>query len=142
MFPALSVLLASKLDKAYSDFPIERMPLVNIYSSHRIKKQIIESLSDTLTTLVASNLGKSEDFVMILFQRPEFQSFGNNAMDHSVYIELKNVGTLSPDTTQRLTSAMTECLVEAIDLAKSRIYIEFQESDRHLWAWGGKTFSK
>lgn len=118
------------------------MPLVKIHYVENPKKEILNSLSVSLSQVVAESLSKSEDFVMIVFQKTELQSFGNDSITSSIYVELKNVGTLHPETTCTLSSKITELLVNVLNVESSRIYIEFQASERHHWGWNGKTFSK
>jgi phenylpyruvate tautomerase PptA (4-oxalocrotonate tautomerase family) len=59
----------------------------------------------------------------------------------SAYCEVKNVGLLSPDTTNQIASFITEILSTKLKISPEQLYIEFQESERHLWGWNGKTFA-
>lgn len=118
------------------------MPLVKIHYVEDPKKEILNSLSVSLSQVVAETLSKSEDFVMIVFQKTELQSFGIDSITPSIYVELKNVGILLPETTCILSSKITDLFVNILNIESSRIYIEFQESKRHHWGWNGKTFSK
>ena len=59
----------------------------------------------------------------------------------SAYCEVKNVGVLSPDTTNQITGFITEILSTKLKISPEQLYIEFQESERHLWGWNGKTFA-
>jgi phenylpyruvate tautomerase PptA (4-oxalocrotonate tautomerase family) len=63
-------------------------------------------------------------------------------LDPSIYVEIKNVGVLSPEVTSELTEKLTSILIENTEAPASRIYIEFQNSERHMWGWNGKTFHK
>ena len=128
------------LDKAKKSLRVEFMPLLKVYSSCKLSSSVYEPLSSSLTSTVASTLGKSEDFIMVIFQHTTFQSFGSNAEEPSVYIEFKNVGNLSPDITTRLSGIISELFAKFTDLDPSRMYIEFQPTERHLWGWNGKTF--
>lgn len=127
------------LDKAKKSLRVEFMPLLKVYSSCKLSSSVYEPLSSSLTSTVASTLGKSEDFIMVIFQHTTFQSFGSNAEEPSVYIEFKNVGNLSLDITTRLSGIISELFAKFTDLDPSRMYIEFQPTERHLWGWNGKT---
>ena len=127
------------LDKAKKSLRVEFMPLLKVYSSCKLSSSVYEPLSSSLTSTVASTLGKSEDFIMVIFQHTTFQSFGSNAEEPSVYIEFKNVGNLSPNITTRLSGIISELFAKFTDLDPSRMYIEFQPTERHLWGWNGKT---
>jgi phenylpyruvate tautomerase PptA (4-oxalocrotonate tautomerase family) len=117
------------------------MPLVKVHYSNVLTKDILNSLSKSLSKLVGKTLVKSEGFVMVIFQQTELQSFGLDSTTPSLFIELKNVGTPSPEITNILSAKITELCIGLINVEPSRIYLEFQESERHLWGWSGKTFS-
>tara|TARA_B110000305_G_scaffold200153_1_gene227220 strand:- start:529 stop:882 length:354 start_codon:yes stop_codon:yes gene_type:complete len=117
------------------------MPLVKINYSSGPTKDILNSLSRSLTQLIAKTLGKSEEFVMIIFERTVLQSFGTDTISPSLYIEVKNVGVLSPQITSILSSGITQICSKSIEVKPSRIYLEFQESERHLWGWNGSTLA-
>ena len=128
------------LDNSGKDLRLELMPLIKIHYCHKINPSDIESLSSSLVSHVASTLDKSEDFVMVIFQQTNFQSFGYNSIKPSIYTEFKNVGDLSPEITHCLPSLITELFVKTIKLDPTRLYIEFQSAERHRWGWNGKTF--
>ena len=132
-------MISSTLDKARKSLTLQFMPLLKVYSSCKLSSSVYEPLSSSLSSTVASTLGKSEDFIMVIFQHTIFQSFGSNAEEPSVYIEFKNVGNLSPDITTRLSGIISELFAKFTDLDPSRMYIEFQPTERHLWGWNGKT---
>ena len=116
------------------------MPLLKIHFACELKKEVFNSLSNSLTKSIAEILSKSEDFVVVIFQRTEFQSFGLDSVQPSLYLEFKNVGTLRPDDTRQLTSCITGLCAQLIEVQANRIYIEYQECQRHHWGWSGKTF--
>ena len=59
----------------------------------------------------------------------------------AAYCELKNVGTLSSKVTDELSRLICSLLTTKLDVNPKAIYIEFQESDRHLWGWDSSTFA-
>jgi len=118
------------------------MPLLKVHYACELKKELLNSLSTLLSKSIADVLGKSEDFVMIILQKTELQSFGNDSEGINLYFEMKNVGVLPPDKTSALTSIITNLCQELIEVESNRIYIEFQESERHHWGWNGQTFCK
>ena len=66
---------------------------------------------------------KSEDFIMIIFQKTESQSFGCDISLPSLYAEVKNVGSISIETSNQLSMDLTDALVDSFDVSASRIYI-------------------
>ena len=67
-------------------------------------------------------------------------SFALEAKTPAAYIEVKNVGKLGKDLTRKISCKITDLIHEKLGVPASRTYIEFQESERHLWGWNGKTF--
>lgn len=99
-----------------------------------------ENLHSKIRQVIASNIGKSEDFVLTIFNPNTSMQFGEKA-GNSAYCEIKNVGTLSPEITNLITNSVTEILSQKLKISPDQLYIEFQESERHLWGWNGKTFA-
>ena len=99
-----------------------------------------EDLHQEIRKIISKSIGKSEDFVLTLLQSNVKMQFGKKD-GASAYCEVKNVGTLSPDITNQITNSLTETLSLNLKISPDRIYIEFQESARHLWGWNGKTFA-
>ena len=99
-----------------------------------------EVLHQEIRGVVAQCIGKSEDFVLTIFNPNTSMRFGAKA-GISAYGEVKNVGVLSPDTTNQITGFITEILSTRLKISPEQLYIEFQESERHLWGWNGKTFA-
>ena len=93
------------------------------------------------TEVLSSALGKSSDFVMVIVEESMSASFGGNLTDPCAYLEVKNVGELSPEITGELSRRLGELVQKEFGVPLDRIYIEFQESKRHLWGWPGKTFA-
>lgn len=117
------------------------MPLIKVNYPKSTKFRSIESLSVRITTEVASILNKSMDYVMVIFESSEFQSFGGDGGTLSLYLEVKNVGIISPSISVKLTESLTRILEEGCGIDPRRLYIEFSNCERHMWAWNGKTFA-
>ena len=116
------------------------MPLANVYIPKGFEPSLLDEFSKSVSQILSTALNKSEDYIMTVFQETKFQSFANNHTDPSAYLEIKNVGELTPDLTSVLAAKLTETLHLTLNIPPSRIYIEFQQSARHLWGWNGKTF--
>ena len=116
------------------------MPLANIYLPEGFETAQLDQVSRSISQILSTALKKSEDYIMTVFQETKYQSFANNHTDPSAYLEIKNVGELTPDLTSVLAAKLTETLHSTLNIPPSRIYIEFQQSARHLWGWNGKTF--
>ena len=118
------------------------MPLAKIYTTEDFELSDFDKVSKSISGILFSVLNKSEDYIMCVYPKSHYQSFANNSLDPSIYVEIKNVGVLSPEVTSELTEKLTSILIENTEAPASRIYIEFQNSERHMWGWNGKTFHK
>ena len=117
------------------------MPLLKIQVSY---PSVSENSSSTLRIegagIISQEIGKSLDFVMVLVEAGISASFGGKTSPVA-YLEVKNVGELIPEVTSRLAQRLSALIEDELSIPKDRIYIEFQESERRLWGWSGKTFA-
>ena len=89
--------------------------------------------------ILATEIGKSEDFVMTLLRFDANLKFGHSDAN-CAYAEVKNVGNLPSDCTASISLTLSRLLEKELTIPPERFYIEFQESERRLWGWSGKTF--
>lgn len=115
------------------------MPLVRIVTSAEPPAEAGHLLRD-LSALLARDLGKPESYVMTCLEPRARMTFGGTDQP-SCYVEVKNVGTFSPATTARLSTAITERVSTALGVSPDRIYIEFADAKPHLWGHDGGTFA-
>ena len=101
----------------------------------------IEKIQHDATTILSEQIGKSPDFVMTVLNFEQDLSFGNSS-EPCAYAEVKNVGTLNPNLTNSMSRELCRHIFSILNISEDKIYIEFQESERHLWGWNGKTFHK
>lgn len=116
------------------------MPLLRIVTSIEPVAATADALLRDLSALLARELGKPESYVMTCLEPPARMTFGGTGAP-TCYAEVKNVGTLSPQLTARLSAAVTERLAGGLNVAADRIYIEFAEARPHLWGHDGGTFA-
>jgi len=117
------------------------MPLINVYTSapplpDARAGALLRSLSKTLAT----ELGKPESYVMTCLVPQTSMTFGGTDAP-ACYAELKNIGTLSQDTTERLSKILCGLLSKELDVPQSRIYLEFKSVEPHLFGFNGETFA-
>ena len=118
------------------------MPLLQInLTTPNVPQDVLDQLHDQSADILAEQIGKSVEYVMVLVRANESISFAKDNDTPCAYMEVKNVGELSSDLTERLTSKLSNLLNEILGVAVDRIYVEYQESARHLWGWNGKTFA-
>lgn len=115
------------------------MPLVRIVSSAPTPVAG-DALLTALSALLADELGKPEAYVMTCLEPPARMTFAGTS-EPSCYVEVKNVGTLGPELTRRLSAALTAKISAALGVKSDRIYIEFSEARPHHWGHDGGTFA-
>ena len=117
------------------------MPLIRIVTSAEpVDASATDALLRDLSGLLARELHKPESYVMTCFEAPARMTFaGTNAP--TCYAEVKNVGTMAPETTARLSAAITERLAGAFGVPAGRIYIEFADARPHMWGYDGGTLA-
>ena len=77
---------------------------------------------------------------MSILELGQSMSFAGDSNVPSAYIEVKNVGILSPEITEVLSKEITTIISRNLGVSPNRVYIEFQQSERHMWGWNSKTF--
>ncbi len=118
------------------------MPLLQFKSNiPNISEKSLDEIHHLYGQILADELGKSIQYVMVSLDFEKSLSFSGDAVQPCAYIEVKNVGTLSPDTTTKISKRLTDLCLDYFKIEPSRVYIEFQESERHLWGWNGSTFA-
>ena len=118
------------------------MPLLQINSSQEvIDPSLLDQLHLLGSQILSEELEKSIEYVMVIINCGVSLSFAQDIQSPCVYLEVKNVGILSPEKTQSLTKRLTALTSEKLKTKPNRTYIEFQESERHLWGWNGSTFA-
>ena len=128
-------------DKLCMLFTSNFMPTFILYTSvPDIDEEIETILHYEVSEIISNVIGKSKIFIMTVFHAGVSIRFGQ-ADQFAAYCELKNVGTLSSKVTDELSRLLCSLLTTKLDLKPKAIYIEFQESERHLWGWDNSTFA-
>jgi phenylpyruvate tautomerase len=116
------------------------MPLIRIVTSvASLEPAKTDALLRDLSSLLARELRKPEAYVMTCLEPSARMTFGGTDAP-TCYAEVKNVGTMAPEITGRLSAAVTERLSSALGVPPARIYIEFADARPHMWGHDGSTF--
>ena len=119
------------------------MPLLQLHLSDQgIEHSTKDDIHRFGAKILSEEIGKSIDFVMVVINSGCSLSFAQDTKISCAYIEVKNVGELSGDITKSMSKRLTNLVYDKLKIKPERIYIEFQESQRHLWGWNGDTFEK
>ena len=118
------------------------MPLLNIQTNlPELSGPDLLLIQKEGSQILSKEIGKSVDFVMVLCEAGRNIYFSGNATEPAAFIEIKNVGVLSSTISSSITQKLSALLERVLSIPPSRCYLEFQESERHLWGWNGKTFA-
>jgi phenylpyruvate tautomerase len=118
------------------------MPLLHIQSSIKsVNEKVIQELHQTGAQILSEVLGKSTEYVMVLVNTGSSLSFAKDEQTPCAYLEVKNIGGFTPETTEKLSLRLCELVIQKLQTPASRVYIEFQNAERYLWGWNGKTFA-
>lgn len=114
------------------------MPYLKIQTNQEIDKNSQQALLKRASSLVAEQLGKPENYVMVAMDPPRPMLFAGSD-EPTAYLELKSIGLPASATTQ-LSNALCKMVSEDLSIDQNRVYIEFADAERHMWGWNGATF--
>jgi len=114
------------------------MPYLKIQTNQGMDAAIEQTLLREASSLVASELGKPESYVMISIEPPRPMLFAGTD-EPAAYLELKSIG-LMESKTKTLSAALCQLISEKMNISAERIYIEFADAQRSMWGWNGSTF--
>jgi len=118
------------------------MPLLHIHSSSKtVNEKVIQEVHQTGAQILSEELGKSTEYVMVLVNTASSLSFAQDDQKPCAYLEVKNIGGFTPEATEKLSGLLCKLVSEKLEIPTNRIYIEYQNAERHLWGWDGRTFA-
>jgi len=116
------------------------MPLIKVQSSvNAPESTAVEELLKILSSKLAKHMGKPESYVMTAFEPNVAMTFGGT-VEPTCYMEVKNIGTMSPAQTKAMSQDFCQMINEKLDVPINRIYIEFADAKGSMWGWNGSTF--
>jgi len=114
------------------------MPYLKLTTNTSINEEKSAQLLSQLSQCVASETGKSENYVMVeLIENTAMLFSGNN--EPLAYLECKSIG-LTSSQAKSLSAAIAQLLNEQLQIEVNRIYIEFSNCPAEFWGWNGSTF--
>lgn len=117
------------------------MPFINVYTSAPpLSPDRADTLLRTLSRTLATELQKPESYVMTCLTPQARMTFAGTQAP-ACYAELKNIGTLTPERTARLSGVLCGLLERELGVPKNRIYLEFSNVEAHLFGFNGETFA-
>jgi phenylpyruvate tautomerase PptA (4-oxalocrotonate tautomerase family) len=114
------------------------MPYLKIQTNLPLAKQAERTVLKHASELVARELGKPEEFVMIAVQ-PNTPMLFAGTDDPVAFLELKSIG-LPADKTKRLSQTLCALINEHLGIRSERVYVKFIDVRHGMWGWKGDTF--
>jgi phenylpyruvate tautomerase len=113
------------------------MPLVKITTNQSLSDP--RELLGGLSKLLSEAFGKPEHWIMTALDAPARMTFSGEE-GPAAYIEVKNIGKMTPELTSRLSAEITKRTSQALGVPADRTYIEFSDAVGYLWGHDGETF--
>jgi phenylpyruvate tautomerase len=114
------------------------MPYLKIQTNLPLSKTAERSVLQDASALVAKELGKPEEFVMVALQ-PNTPMMFAGTDDPVAFLELKSIG-LPADKTKRLSRTLCDLINRHLGIRPERVYVKFIDVLHSMWGWKGDTF--
>lgn len=114
------------------------MPYLKIQTNLPLTKTAEREVMKEASMLVARELEKPEDFVMVALQ-PDTTMLFAGTDDPVAFLELKSVG-LPGLKTKALSKVLCALIESHLGISKERVYVKFIDVNRGMWGWKGDTF--
>ena len=114
------------------------MPHLKIHTNLEVSEENRDNILSKSSKLVASELSKPEEFVMITL-KPSAQMIFAGTRDPVAFLELTSVG-LPAKKTKELSRVLCELIETELSVSKQRVYVKFIDVHHSMWGWKGDTF--
>jgi phenylpyruvate tautomerase len=114
------------------------MPYLKIQTNLPLTKKAERAVLKTASALVAQELQKPEEFVMVAIQADTPMIFAGSD-DPVAFMELKSIG-LPAKKTKVLCQALCALIEDHLGIAKDRVYVKFISVKKGMWGWKGDMF--
>lgn len=116
------------------------MPVIHTYTSCPITETQREHLKSTFGDLISLIPGKSESWLMCVFNDNTPMYFGGSNDADTAYVEVNVFGSISssPDAFKELSAKIQEALHSELGIATDRMYV--RETATTNWGWNGGNF--
>jgi phenylpyruvate tautomerase PptA (4-oxalocrotonate tautomerase family) len=111
------------------------MPYLNIQTNLPLTKKAERTILKSASALVAAQLAKPEEFVMVALEDDTAMLFAGSD-DPVAFLELKAVA-LPARKTKPLCDALCDLIETHLGIPPSRVYVKFIDVRRGMWGWKG-----
>lgn len=115
------------------------MPHLRIETSISVDPELVEPLLAEAGKLAAEALGKSIDYVQVIFEDGKKMHFGGNS-EPTAFVSLISLGVDAEQSTA-LSILFCEWLHDKLDINPTRVFLVFHEHPRSHFGWNKKTFA-
>ena len=114
------------------------MPYLSILTNARVADARHSELLGAVSRVVASQLSKPENYVMVSIAPGHRLAFAGSE-EPAAFLELRSIGL--PDAKRgSLCTELTDLIAEFCGIARDRIFLVMVDVDAKLWDHDGKTF--
>ncbi len=114
------------------------MPHLKIHTNIDVDEDHRHNILHKSSGLVAGELGKPEDLVMITI-KPSAHMIFAGTRDPVAFLELTSVG-LPAKKTKELSRVLCKLIESELNIQKDRVYVKFIDVNHSMWGWKGDTF--
>jgi phenylpyruvate tautomerase PptA (4-oxalocrotonate tautomerase family) len=114
------------------------MPYLKIQTNLPLTEKAEQKILKSASELVAKELEKPEEFVMIALE-PDTPMLFAGSDAPVAFLELKSIG-LPPAKTKPLSQALCTLIKEQLGIPLERTYVKFIDVKHSMWGWKGDTF--
>jgi Macrophage migration inhibitory factor (MIF). len=114
------------------------MPYLKIQTNLPLTKAAERTVLKNASTLVAIELEKREEFVMIAIQ-PDTPMLFAGSDEPVAFLELKSVG-LPATKTKTLCRSLCSLIETHLGIPRERVYVKFLDVKHGMWGWKGDMF--
>ncbi len=111
------------------------MPYLNITTSQTIADE--DALLQAVSQTVSQATGKPEVYVMVAIEGKQAMSM-SGSHEPAAFLDYRALGLPSDHTA--FCDALCQLIVDQLDIAADRIYINMTDCERQNWGWNHRTF--
>jgi phenylpyruvate tautomerase PptA (4-oxalocrotonate tautomerase family) len=113
------------------------MPCLRIHTNRAIDDKASQVVLKKASRLVAQELSKPEEYVMVSLEPLSSMLFAGSA-EPAAFMELRAIG-LPAKKTSDLSRVLCELVESELGIPKDRVFINFSDVPPELWGWNGET---
>jgi phenylpyruvate tautomerase PptA (4-oxalocrotonate tautomerase family) len=114
------------------------MPYLKIQTNLPLTEKAEGNVLKSASSLVASELEKPEEFVMVAIQ-PDTPMLFAGSDEPVAFLELKSIA-LPAKKTKSLCASLCRLIEEHLGITKERVYVKFIDVNHGMWGWKGDMF--